>query len=333
MPKFKFNFIGEADSREEAIANLSKNEDLNVSLSSLEIEEISEEEFLSNGASGSIKKSESYLNALPEFYEKMGIMGAEELAKKNPYIKSADKKKGENLLGKFSAENKALIALIGEYFVPLPRRAEFEDLRLQRGIVEISIKKHQNNPERFYTTVSQAFKSYQGAYIKEYLAFITERNQFLKGFWKDVKMIKKKLLTLATLEEIDIFKNKKYPEISKKFAQIKEEFVAFDKVDSREIKKVLEKSPAFKGIYFTDLGAEEVCAEFLSSLDSALESYFATIRTKSVIDILTNSEKSSVKKLIKLLSFTRLDKIVSLFNSKTAPVIGMELRKLLSKKK
>jgi hypothetical protein len=50
------------------------------------------------------------------------------------------------------------------------------------------------------------------------------------------------------------------------------------------------------------------------------------------MNILTSSKKSSVQKLVKLLSFAQIDKIVALFNAKTAPQIEHELRKLFSSK-
>jgi len=104
MVKFRFNFVGEAESQEDALLELSSSKKIAISMSSLEIDEISDDEFLADGIKKSIKQSEDYLDDITSFYEESGMIASESLLA-NPYVESVNRALDKKNLSKKDKKN------------------------------------------------------------------------------------------------------------------------------------------------------------------------------------------------------------------------------------
>ncbi|MCT4592099.1 MAG: hypothetical protein N4A36_01810 [Candidatus Gracilibacteria bacterium] len=334
---YKLSFILETDDADREMDLLMDN--LNIAPSSLEIEDV-ELESLIQESERQIEKSQTYLDDLEDFYKETELVCAEYQIE-NPYVETIEKalnnkdlkeeEKAEIEILREFAKRAPKLSLIKKYLIDFPDTKEFEELIFQQNLVKINLDlpKALIKPRRIDETVMQAFENYKKLYVKKYITMIKSRNSYLKDFWIHEKGILKKLLALKTLGNIEALGDCPHSRLHKEFERLKTDYFP-ENIDESVLKKALDKGPEWKNISIIGPYANEICERFLNELDFELEKKFSFIKTKGVLDLLNKSKKDSVQKLTKAVTLTDIKKIVSLFNSKTAPVIAHELKKLLS---
>lgn len=339
--KCKITLIGDLQSPAE-VADAFARAGVAIDLASVAIEPLVEKELveLVETSEKQLQKSEDYLDDLVHFYAEAELVCAEYQVA-NPYVESVRKALKKKPVS--AAETKNLhsleelaqrantLSLIRKYLVDLPKSADFEELRFAQNLLKINLDlpKTLLRPKRLDETVLQAFESYRKLYVKKYLELFAERAQAFAAFRKEEKDLRQKILTLKTLDEIPVLGVPLAAGFAAELEKLRTEAI-LEEVSEEVLKKALEKSPTWRDVFFDTPSAQILCDDFHRRLQNALENKFALIRNKSVLDILAVSRKDPVQKLVKLLQLTKIDNIVKLFNTKTAVVIGHELKKLLA---
>jgi hypothetical protein len=345
LQHFHFSFVGQSFSREHAEKHLQENEKIKVDPNTLQIREIKNPatEKLIQESQKQIDKSRDYLEQLEDFYRETELICAE-FETKNPYSVTVEKALQSKKLSPDEndelqifidfAQNAPTLSLIRKFLIDLPEGKQFDDLRFAKNLLEINLNLPQilKNPDRLDKSVVKAFEDFRKLYARKYLQFLQKRTEFLKNFWRDnEKVLQQKILAARTLAAIPFFRDSagEIEKIEAEFENLKTKFRS-EVFDEKIVRQALKKEPFFKSIKMTEEIAEKVCGEFVEKLDKFLSEHFAQIRTKSVLGILNSSKKSSIQKLSKLLQISKLEKIVPIFNQKTADAIGHELKKILS---
>jgi len=343
MQHFHFSFIGKTHSRQVAESLLHKNELIRIDKRSLKIREIENPamEKLIFESQKQIEKSEDYLKKLEDFYRETEIICAE-FEVENPYEKAIRKamkkqKLSESEISQIDdfvefAERVPTLSTIRRFLIELPETSEFDDLRFHRNLLEINLNfpKLFDDPKKIDSQVLKSFEDFRKIYTKKYLKFLRERKDFLEKFWKEnEKILRQKLFAIEVFARIDLLKSdcENLPNLKKEFSGMRANLIA-ENYDEMMVKKILRKSPFFKNISFQSISPQKICEDFVAKVDGILERILAKIRTKSVLEILKISKKNSVQKLAQVLQFSKIEKIVAIFNKKTADAIAHELQKI-----
>jgi len=279
---------------------------------------------------------ESYAEKIERLSSTLNLI-ARDSQQPHPYGQTVKKLKSDpdqdaselKKLEKISA-NAPAISRVRKFLVELPTGEEFDELRLQQRIINLSINENSLylEPEKISGLVLQEFEKYRAAYTKKYLARIEKIQAQLKSWGKKRKTLEQKIFTISQLDKIPALQTDIEPE--KLQNQLEQIFTKnnLPEIEQEDLQKILRVEPVFAGVtFFTPLPGNEF-EKLAEDVDHTLEKQLAKISATSTKKIITSSRDPALKKLGRVITLSGLDKSTKIFTPETAPHLVSELQKV-----